>query len=209
VSSAGPGHRTPPEQERPEQQRPEQQRPEQQRPEQQRPEQQRPEQEETVTEDAGLTHLGAAPTPYRYQDPSEAILEAFPNPAPEADWAVALDCPEFTSLCPITGQPDFGRLRIQYVPDRLCVESKSLKLYLFAYRNHGAFHEACVNRVADDLASVLGPRYLRVFGDFNRRGGISILPLAVRAQVGASEAAVTRWRALLDEAWNLTTGAAR
>ena len=128
---------------------------------------------------SGLTRLGQS-TPYRYDDPDASMLEAFPNQHPGSAWVVALDCPEFTSLCPITGQPDFGRIRIHYVPGPYCVESKSLKLYLGAYRNHGSFHEDCINRIADDLASVLSPRYLRVFGDFRPRGGIAIRPLALR-----------------------------
>src|SRR5579863_4450886 len=102
------------------------------------------------------------------------MLEAFPNPRPGSPWVVALDCTEFTSLCPMTGQPDFGRIHIHYVPGERCVESKSLKLYLGAYRNHGAFHEDCVNRIADDIASAVEPRWLRVFGDFSVRGGIAI-----------------------------------
>lgn len=126
----------------------------------------------------GLNQLGH-PTEYRYQDPDASMLEAFPNPSSGA-WVVGLDCPEFTSLCPITGQPDFGRVVIHYIPGPRCVESKSLKLYLGAYRNHGAFHEDCINRIADDLDSVLSPRYLRVFGDFRPRGGIAIRPLALR-----------------------------
>jgi 7-cyano-7-deazaguanine reductase len=137
---------------------------------------------------SGLTQLGR-PTRYRYSDPDASILESFPNQHPASAWIVALDCLEFTSLCPMTGQPDFGRIHIHYVPGPRCVESKSLKLYLGAYRNHGAFHEDCVNRIADDLASVLQPRFLRVFGDFRARGGIAIRPLALRAapDLGAEE----------------------
>ena len=86
----------------------------------------------------------------------------------------------------MTGQPDFGRIEITYVPNRLCVESKSLKLYLFSYRNHGAFHEDCVNIIADDLASKISPLYLRVFGDFNVRGGIAIRPMAIRSDLAKS-----------------------
>lgn len=132
-----------------------------------------------MSDTSKLTKLGH-PTAYRYDDPSADILEVFSNTRPASPWVVALDCPEFTSLCPMTGQPDFGRVHIHYVPDQLCVESKSLKLYLGAYRNHGAFHEDCINRIADDLVSVLAPRYLRVFGDFRARGGIAIRPLALR-----------------------------
>ncbi|HLI52956.1 MAG TPA: preQ(1) synthase [Acidimicrobiales bacterium] len=134
----------------------------------------------------GITKLGR-PTAVPYDNPSASLLETFPNPATGSPWAVALECEEFTSLCPVTGQPDFGRLRIHYVPAERCVESKSLKLYLGAYRNHGAFHEECVNRVADDLEAVLAPRFLRVLGDFRPRGGIAIRPVALRFAAGASE----------------------
>ena len=126
-----------------------------------------------------LSHLGG-PTEYRYDHPDGSILESFPNPRPGAPWVVELDCGEFTSLCPVSGQPDFGRIHIHYVPNRRCVESKSLKLYLGAFRNHGAFHEDCVNRIADDVAATIEPQWLRVFGDFAARGGIAIRPLALR-----------------------------
>ena len=119
---------------------------------------------------------------------------------PHRAWVVALLCNEFTTLCPVTGQPDYGRLRIEYVPGDLCVESKSLKLYLMRYRNEGTFHEACVNRVADDLCSRLSPRYLRVYGDFNARGGIAIKPLAVRSAPDLSQAEEARCLALLSQA---------
>ena len=100
-------------------------------------------------------------------------LETFPNPRPERDYEIRFECPEFTCLCPRTGQPDFATITIEYVPDRLCVELKSLKLYLWSYRDEGAFHEAVTNRIADDLIGVLDPRYLMVEGDFYVRGGIS------------------------------------
>ena len=132
-----------------------------------------------MTELPGLTHLGGATT-YRYDHPEASILEAFPKPRPGAPWVVELDCGEFTSLCPMTGQPDFGRIHILYVPRMRCVESKSLKLYLGAFRNHGAFHEECVNQIADDLAATIEPQWLRVFGNFAARGGIAIRPLALR-----------------------------
>lgn len=144
----------------------------------------------------GLEALGA-PTQYRYDSPEASVLEAFDNPHPASMWAVALLCSEFTTLCPVTGQPDYGSLRIDYVPALRCVESKSLKLYLMRYRNHGAFHEDCVNRVADDLVATISPRYLRVYGDFNPRGGIAIKPLAVRAAPELSEADQARCLALL------------
>jgi 7-cyano-7-deazaguanine reductase len=99
-------------------------------------------------------------------------LETFPNPKPERDYEVRFECPEFTCLCPMTGQPDFATFRISYVPDRLCVELKSLKLYLWSFRDEGHFHEAVTNRVLDDLVRALAPRRLRVEGDFAVRGGI-------------------------------------
>ena len=113
--------------------------------------------------------------------PAEAKLEAFPNRHPGRDYVITLDCPEFTSLCPITSQPDFGELTIEYVADTLCVESKSLKLYLFAYRNHGAFHEEVVNLILDDLVALLKPRRMTVSGRFRPRGGIAILVKASHA----------------------------
>lgn len=99
-------------------------------------------------------------------------LETFPNPNPARDYEIAFDCPEFTCLCPMTGQPDFATIRIRYVPGERCVELKSLKLYLWSYRNEGAFHEAVTNRIADDLIEALSPRKLVVEGDFLVRGGI-------------------------------------
>lgn len=122
---------------------------------------------------APLTLLGQSRT--RYPDhPDKAALESFPNPSPARAYTITLDCPEFTALCPITGQPDFGHIAIEYVPGRRCVESKALKLYLFAFRNHGTFHEAVVNRILDDLVRAIRPKRARVTGTFNRRGGIAI-----------------------------------
>lgn len=106
------------------------------------------------------------------------MLETFENKHPEADYLVTFDCPEFTSLCPKTGQPDFGHIIINYIPDKLMVESKSLKLYLFSFRNHGDFHEDCVNIIMKDLARLMKPRYIEVRGIFRPRGGISIVPFA-------------------------------
>jgi 7-cyano-7-deazaguanine reductase len=99
-------------------------------------------------------------------------LETFPNPRPGREYEIAFECPEFTCLCPKTGQPDFATLRIRYVPDRLCVELKSLKLYLWSFRDEGHFHEDVTNRILDDLVRLLQPRRLTVTGDFNVRGGI-------------------------------------
>jgi 7-cyano-7-deazaguanine reductase len=100
------------------------------------------------------------------------MLETFPNPAPDRDYQIAFDCPEFTCLCPMTGQPDFAHFSITYTPDERCVELKSLKLYLWSYRNEGAFHEAVTNRICDDLVAALSPRHITVEGDFFVRGGI-------------------------------------
>ena len=99
------------------------------------------------------------------------ILEAFDNPRPGRDYEVKFVFPEFTSLCPVTGQPDFATITLAYVPDRLCVEMKSLKLYYFAYRNKGIFYEAVVNTICDDLVSLLKPRRMTVIGEFAVRGG--------------------------------------
>lgn len=99
-------------------------------------------------------------------------LQTFPNPAPQRDYEITFDCPEFTCVCPLTGQPDFARFKIRYVPDQRCVELKSLKLYLWSFRNEGAFHEAVTNRILDDLVAAIAPRRARVEGDFNVRGGI-------------------------------------
>jgi 7-cyano-7-deazaguanine reductase len=140
-----------------------------------------------MSDTSKLTALGAGATTYRYDSPDASILEVFANQHRARPWLVALECAEFTSLCPMTGQPDFGHIRIHYVPRELCVESKSLKLYLGAYRNHGAFHEDCVNRIADDIGSRIDPQYLRVFGDFRPRGGIAIRPLAVRTPADLAE----------------------
>jgi len=106
--------------------------------------------------------------------PSQASkqLEIFPNPNPDRDYEINFDCPEFTCLCPKTGQPDFATLKILYVPDRSCVELKSLKLYLWSYRNEGAFHEAVTNKILDDLVAAVHPRRLELLADFYVRGGI-------------------------------------
>jgi 7-cyano-7-deazaguanine reductase len=99
-------------------------------------------------------------------------LDTFPNPAPQRDYEIRFECPEFTCLCPRTGQPDFATVRIRYVPDRLCVELKSLKLYLWSFRDEGHFHEAVTNRILDDLVTATRPRRMTVEGDFLVRGGI-------------------------------------
>ena len=109
-------------------------------------------------------------------DYAPEVLETFVNRHMENDYFVKFNCPEFTSLCPITGQPDFATIYISYIPDELMVESKSLKLYLFSFRNHGDFHEDCVNKIMKDLVSLMNPRYIEVWGKFTPRGGISIDP---------------------------------
>jgi 7-cyano-7-deazaguanine reductase len=119
--------------------------------------------------------LGSRVTDYpKEYDPS--VLETFENAHPEHDYFVKFNCPEFTSLCPITGQPDFATLAINYVPARKMVESKSLKIYLFSFRNHGAFHEDCVNIIMKDLIKLMNPKYIEIWGKFLPRGGISIDP---------------------------------
>jgi len=105
-------------------------------------------------------------------------LETFPNPHPGRDYVIRFECPEFTCLCPKTGQPDFATIRVEYVPDSLCVELKSWKLYLWSYRDQGAFHEAVTNRILDDLVAAARPRRARVEGDFNVRGGIHTVVVA-------------------------------
>jgi 7-cyano-7-deazaguanine reductase len=107
-------------------------------------------------------------------------LETFPNPAPDRDYTIRMVVPEFTCLCPKTGQPDFATLELEYVPDRACVELKSLKLYVWSFRNRGAFHEAVTNEIADALAAATAPRYLRLTGKFNVRGGIYTTVVAER-----------------------------
>ncbi|MBR0055266.1 MAG: NADPH-dependent 7-cyano-7-deazaguanine reductase QueF [Bacteroidales bacterium] len=124
----------------------------------------------------GLQALGRK-TEYS-QNYAPEVLESFENQHPDNDYWVRFNCPEFTTLCPITGQPDFGEIRIGYIPDEQLVESKSLKLYLFSFRNHGDFHEDCVNIIMKDLIKLLNPKYIEVTGFFVPRGGISIYPYA-------------------------------
>lgn len=123
----------------------------------------------------GVTLLGNQHVRYNY-DYDPGVLEAFVNKHPENDYFVKFNCPEFTSLCPKTGQPDFATIYISYIPDELLVESKSLKLYLLSFRNHGDFHEDCVNIIMKDLIKLLQPKYMEVWGKFTPRGGISIDP---------------------------------
>lgn len=104
---------------------------------------------------------------------SSSTLATFPNPRSERDYEIAIRCPEFTSVCPMTGLPDFGEIRIQYTPDERCVELKSLKFYLLEFRNRGIFYEAATNQILDDLVALLEPRQITVVGDFSARGGIT------------------------------------
>lgn len=134
-------------------------------------------------ETEGLSLLGNKKTVYKDTYAPE-VLETFINKHPENDYMVTFDCPEFTSLCPITGQPDFARIKINYIPNIKMVESKSLKLYLFSFRNQGDFHEDCVNIIMKDLVSLMEPKYLEVKGIFTPRGGIAIYPFANYGQKG-------------------------
>ncbi len=134
----------------------------------------------------GLRSLGRGVVPVPTDRPAPEVLERFPNPAASASanpaaaaMALRIDAPEFTSLCPITRQPDWARIVIRYQPDAWCVESKSLKLYLGSYRDVGEFHEACVNRICNDLARLLDPLWMVVEGRFTPRGGIPFWPVSV------------------------------
>jgi 7-cyano-7-deazaguanine reductase len=128
-----------------------------------------------------LGHEATCPSDY-----APEVLETFVNKHPENDYRVHFHCPEFTSVCPITGQPDFAVILIDYIPDRRMVESKSLKLYLFSFRNHGAFHEDCVNLIMKDLIRVMDPKYIEVTGLFTPRGGISIHPYCNYGRPGSA-----------------------
>ena len=147
--------------------------------------------DEGETRAGGVTLLGNQHTQYPTDyDPS--VLETFENKHPGNDYFVKFNCPEFTSLCPITGQPDFATIYISYVPGERMVESKSLKLYLFSFRNHGDFHEDCMNIIMKDLIALMDPKYIEVWGKFTPRGGISIDPYVNYGRPG------TRWE---DVAW--------
>ena len=122
------------------------------------------------------------------------MLEKFQNKHKDNDYFIKFNCPEFTSLCPITGQPDFATIYISYIADEFCVESKSLKLYLFSFRNHGDFHEDCVNIIMKDLIKLLNPRYIEVWGKFLPRGGISIDPYANYGRPNTKYAEMANYR---------------
>lgn len=109
-----------------------------------------------------------------FSSPDDAPLECFDNKYVERDYWITFDCPEFTSLCPVTSQPDFGHITVKYIADQKCIESKSLKMYLFAFRNHNTFHEEVVNRILSDIIAICDPREAHVVGDFRPRGGISL-----------------------------------
>ncbi|MCD8238956.1 MAG: preQ(1) synthase [Clostridiales bacterium] len=142
--------------------------------------------ENSERKNEGLSLLGSRVQKYP-DDYAPEVLETFVNKHQDRDYFVKFNCPEFTSLCPITGQPDFATIYISYVPDVKMVESKSLKLYLFSFRNHGGFHEDCVNTIMNDLIKLMNPKYIEVWGKFTPRGGISIDPYCNYGRAG------TRW----------------
>ncbi|MCI8379750.1 MAG: NADPH-dependent 7-cyano-7-deazaguanine reductase QueF [Lachnospiraceae bacterium] len=144
-------------------------------------------------EENTITLLGNQNTKYADNYAPE-VLETFLNKHPDNDYFVKFNCPEFTSLCPITGQPDFANIIISYVPAQKMVESKSLKLYLFSFRNHGDFHEDCVNIIMKDLIRLMEPKYIEVWGKFTPRGGISIDPYCNYGMPGTKWEEVARDR---------------
>lgn len=151
----------------------------------------------TDSELEGVTLLGCQGVKYP-QDYSPQLLETFENKHCDREYVVTFDCPEFTTLCPKTGQPDFGHIYISYIPRQLMVESKSLKLYLFSFRNHGDFHEDVVNIILNDLYELMDPRYIEVRGVFMPRGGISIYPFANASDEEHKEMAFRRRESMFD-----------
>ena len=145
-----------------------------------------------------ITLLGNQKTKYP-ENYAPDVLETFINKHQENDYFVKFNCPEFTSLCPITGQPDFATVTISYVPDVKMVESKSLKLYLFSFRNHGDFHEDCMNIIMKDLIKLMDPRYIEVWGKFTPRGGISIDPYCNYGKPGKNgkKSHATEWQIMI------------
>ena len=123
-----------------------------------------------------LKSLGSNKTKYSYDQPRQSLLETFENEHPGNPYEVYIHAPEFTSLCPKTGQPDFATIEVWYTPDKLCIESKSFKLYLGSFRQHGEFHEDCTNRIMNDLVKLLNPHWIKVKGNFSPRGGIAFVP---------------------------------
>lgn len=134
-----------------------------------------------MSDTSNLTKLGSN-TIYQYSGPDKNILESFQNQHPDSDYVVnvIMKDVEFTSLCPKTSQPDWAKIHVSYIPNNLLVESKSLKLYFTSFRNHGEFHEDCINRIMKDLYTILEPKYIRVTGDFNDRGGLAIKPISFK-----------------------------
>ncbi|MDR3561457.1 MAG: preQ(1) synthase [Negativicutes bacterium] len=126
------------------------------------------------------------------KSPQQATLEAFPNPNAQRDFSIRIDCPDFTSLCPVTGQPDFAEIFVEYTPDARCLETKSLKLYLASYRNVHAFNEAVINRILDDLVGACHPRHMRIEGRFAARGGLALTIVAEHPQPASSVAKTIR-----------------
>ncbi|MBR3206171.1 MAG: NADPH-dependent 7-cyano-7-deazaguanine reductase QueF [Bacillus sp. (in: Bacteria)] len=141
----------------------------------------------------GVTLLGNQGTNYLF-DYAPQVLETFPNKHTNRDYFVKFNCPEFTSLCPQTGQPDFATVYISYIPNEIMVESKSLKLYLFSFRNHGDFHEDCMNIIMNDLIELMDPRYIEVWGKFTPRGGISIDPYTNYGKPGTTYEEMASYR---------------
>jgi len=132
-------------------------------------------------------------TDYKFEYTKD-VLEAFENKHTERDYWVKFNCPEFTSLCPVTGQPDFATIYISYIPDKYLLESKSLKLYLFSFRNHGGFHEDCVNIIMKDLIELMNPKYIEVWGKFLPRGGLSIDPYCNYGRTGTKYEEIAEYR---------------
>ena len=149
-----------------------------------------------------MTLLGNQNVKYS-SDYDPGVLETFINKHEGREYVVTFDCPEFTTLCPKTGQPDFGHIYISYIPRTRMVESKSLKLYLFSFRNHGDFHEDCVNIIMNDLWELMDPCYIEVRGIFMPRGGISIYPFANRGDEAHLTLAQRRREAVMDDVFNL------
>jgi 7-cyano-7-deazaguanine reductase len=143
-----------------------------------------------------LQQLGSGQTQYPTR-PEDAVLETFDNKWPSIPYVVELECPEFTSLCPKTGQPDFAKFKILYIPNKKLIESKALKLYLFSFRNHGEFHESVTSRIAFDLYMVMLPHIIMVRGDFFPRGGISINPTVILPQE-----TLPQYNKMIMDVWN-------
>ena len=131
-----------------------------------------------MSDSAGLKSLGANKTEYSYDHPNPDLLERFENEHHHSHYNVTIEAPEFTSLCPKTGQPDYATIIVKYIPNLYCIESKSFKLYLGSFRMHGEFHEDCTCRIMEDLVDLLDPKYIEVIGQFKPRGGISFVPRA-------------------------------